>query len=167
MGPIEYFRQNHSDTAGSKWPPRSVGRGGAIVQGADLKGRLKPAIPSRKFPKVGGAVEISPRTLEVVNRHCRHAYRVAAIAIPIRYRDSDTNYQEDIAVVLLTQELMVTHAVRPACVNFDEKFDNEQLTEGNTGTVCPSPYEREFERESKREKDLFTPGLVNVTKFTL
>ncbi|KAI8427676.1 hypothetical protein MSG28_002140 [Choristoneura fumiferana] len=37
----------------------------SLVSALDLKGRLK-SIPSRKFPKFGGAVEISPRALEVL-----------------------------------------------------------------------------------------------------
>ncbi|XP_073963743.1 modular serine protease-like isoform X2 [Choristoneura fumiferana] len=61
--------------------------------------------------------------------------QVSAIHIPVRYHDAATSYQEDIAVLLLAQEFTVSQAVRPACVNFDEDFDNEQLKEGNLGTV--------------------------------
>ncbi|XP_073963740.1 proclotting enzyme-like isoform X1 [Choristoneura fumiferana] len=61
--------------------------------------------------------------------------QVSAIHIPVRYHDAATSYQEDIAVLLLAQEFTVSQAVRPACVNFEEDFDNEQLEEGNLGTI--------------------------------
>ncbi|KAI8426811.1 hypothetical protein MSG28_014493, partial [Choristoneura fumiferana] len=70
-----------------------------------------------------------------INDRSSQAYEVSAIHIPVRYHDAATSYQEDIAVLLLAQEFTVSQAVRPACVNFDEDFDNEQLKEGNLGTV--------------------------------
>nr|ACQ91108.1 trypsin-like serine protease [Choristoneura fumiferana] len=55
--------------------------------------------------------------------------------VPIPLTQATKPPRKNFAVLLLAQEFTVSQAVRPACVNFEEDFDNEQLKEGNLGTI--------------------------------
>ncbi|CAH2062410.1 unnamed protein product, partial [Iphiclides podalirius] len=61
---------------------------------------------------------------------------VSEIKIPARYQGSDSNFQEDIALVVLTTTIEYRTYVRPVCLDFDVNFDRRQLREGNIGKVA-------------------------------
>ncbi|XP_030034023.2 modular serine protease [Manduca sexta] len=60
---------------------------------------------------------------------------VKEIKVPPRYQGAVTNYQHDIALLLLTAHFNYTDHVKPACLNFDPEFDEKQLQEGQWGKV--------------------------------
>ncbi|GBP33252.1 Coagulation factor VII [Eumeta japonica] len=61
---------------------------------------------------------------------------VSEIIIPPRFRGSQTNFQDDIALLFLTRPYVNTEYVVPLCVDFDVKFDKQQLTHGNLGKIA-------------------------------
>ncbi|KAJ8703768.1 hypothetical protein PYW07_013062 [Mythimna separata] len=46
------------------------------------------------------------------------------------------NFQEDIALLILTTPFVYHPSVRPVCLNFDLQFDKRQLQPGNFGKVA-------------------------------
>ncbi|XP_037299095.1 clotting factor C [Manduca sexta] len=60
---------------------------------------------------------------------------VREIKIPPRYQGSAANFQDDIAVVILTKEFVIQLFVTPACVNFNPDLEEAQLREGELGKV--------------------------------
>nr|AAV91018.1 hemolymph proteinase 20 [Manduca sexta] len=61
---------------------------------------------------------------------------VKEIIIPPRYQGNVANFQDDIALVIVEKEFHNSEFVKPACVSFDERLDEEQLWVGNTGKVA-------------------------------
>ncbi|KAG6460407.1 hypothetical protein O3G_MSEX011969 [Manduca sexta] len=60
---------------------------------------------------------------------------VKDIKVPPRYQGVVTNFQHDIALLILTTEFTYNEHVKPACLNFDAVHDAEQLREGQSGKV--------------------------------
>ncbi|GBP45793.1 Modular serine protease [Eumeta japonica] len=61
---------------------------------------------------------------------------VAKIEIPVRFRGVHTNFQEDIALVVLASSLVYEVHIRPVCVDFDILKEKRQLTAGALGKVA-------------------------------
>ncbi|KAJ8705495.1 hypothetical protein PYW08_012541 [Mythimna loreyi] len=61
---------------------------------------------------------------------------VKEIKIPARFQGNAANFQEDIALLILTTPFVYHPTVRPVCLNFDLKFDQLQLQPGNFGKVA-------------------------------
>ncbi|GBP36296.1 Limulus clotting factor C [Eumeta japonica] len=58
---------------------------------------------------------------------------VAEIKIPSRFRGVQTNFQDDIALLMLSTPFTYETYVRPVCINFDVQFDKRQLQPGHLG----------------------------------
>ncbi|XP_026318464.1 modular serine protease-like [Hyposmocoma kahamanoa] len=58
------------------------------------------------------------------------------IKIPVRFQGAITHYQEDIAILRMTQAFEYKIYVRPVCLDFDVNFDNTQLQSGKLGKVA-------------------------------
>ncbi|KAJ8703769.1 hypothetical protein PYW07_013063 [Mythimna separata] len=61
---------------------------------------------------------------------------VKEIKIPVRFQGNAANFQEDIALLILTTPFVYHPSVRPVCLNFDLQFDKRQLQPGNFGKVA-------------------------------
>ncbi|CAG4958052.1 unnamed protein product [Colias eurytheme] len=61
---------------------------------------------------------------------------VKSIEIPPRFQGAAANFQEDIAVLILTTSIQYKTYVRPVCLSFDYEFDKTQLTVGKMGKVA-------------------------------
>ncbi|XP_026318479.1 modular serine protease-like [Hyposmocoma kahamanoa] len=61
---------------------------------------------------------------------------VEDIKIPLRFQGAITNFQEDIAILRLTQAFQYNSYVRPVCLDFDVNFDSTQLKSGKSGQVA-------------------------------
>ncbi|XP_073964468.1 uncharacterized protein [Choristoneura fumiferana] len=61
---------------------------------------------------------------------------IREIIVPPRYRGGKTSFQDDIAILRLVTPFSYARGLRPVCVSFDDDFDAEQLSEGNSGTVA-------------------------------
>ncbi|XP_063898963.1 modular serine protease isoform X2 [Helicoverpa armigera] len=61
---------------------------------------------------------------------------VIDIKIPPRFRGVETNFQDDLALVVLQKGLQFVMYIRPVCLDFDYKFDEEQLKAGSLGKVA-------------------------------
>ncbi|XP_026326314.1 venom serine protease Bi-VSP-like, partial [Hyposmocoma kahamanoa] len=68
----------------------------------------------------------------------KHAQKsdVNEIRVPPRFQGASTNFQEDIAILRLTQAFEYKTYVRPVCLNFDPNFDSTQLQSGKLGKVA-------------------------------
>jgi hypothetical protein len=60
---------------------------------------------------------------------------VQDLKIPVRYQDTQANYQADIALLILVTAIEYKIYVRPICLDFDPKVEQRQLSEGNKGKV--------------------------------
>ncbi|XP_013138490.1 PREDICTED: uncharacterized protein LOC106103304 [Papilio polytes] len=60
---------------------------------------------------------------------------VKSITLPKRFLGAATNYQDDVAVVLLAEPIVYTLNVRPVCLDFDSDFNRRQLEPGALGKV--------------------------------
>ncbi|XP_072941401.1 modular serine protease-like isoform X2 [Epargyreus clarus] len=68
---------------------------------------------------------------------------VAEIHIPKRFSGASSNYQSDIAILILKTDIEYNAFIRPVCVNFDFSVDfvDKQLQDGKLGKVasyCPT-----------------------------
>ncbi|XP_072941395.1 modular serine protease-like isoform X1 [Epargyreus clarus] len=68
---------------------------------------------------------------------------VAEIHIPERFRGAASNFESDIAILILETEIEYNAFIRPVCVNFDFSVDfvDKQLQDGKLGKVasyCPT-----------------------------
>ncbi|GBP91586.1 Modular serine protease [Eumeta japonica] len=61
---------------------------------------------------------------------------ITDIKVPPRFRGVQTNFQDDIALLLLATPFKYSPFVWPACINFQVEFDRKQLRDGNLGTVA-------------------------------
>ncbi|KAI5632138.1 trypsin domain-containing protein [Phthorimaea operculella] len=61
---------------------------------------------------------------------------VKDILIPTRYQGAATNFQDNIAIVLLTRTIEYSTHVRPVCLDFDISFERRQLQGGRLGKVA-------------------------------
>ncbi|XP_063837003.1 modular serine protease-like [Ostrinia nubilalis] len=68
----------------------------------------------------------------------QHAQKsdVAEIKLPARFRGGLTNYQDDLAVLVLAKEITFSPHVRPVCLDFDVIFERQQLKENSLGKVA-------------------------------
>ncbi|GBP76364.1 Modular serine protease [Eumeta japonica] len=57
-------------------------------------------------------------------------------SVIIMYRGGQTNFQDDIALLLLATPFEFSTYVWPACVDFDVDFDRRQLRDGNLGKIA-------------------------------
>ncbi|CAH0403933.1 unnamed protein product [Chilo suppressalis] len=62
--------------------------------------------------------------------------QVSEIKVPPRFLGVAANYQEDIALVVLTTPVQYNAYVSPVCLDFDPGFEERQLTNGNDGIVA-------------------------------
>ncbi|XP_037299465.1 modular serine protease-like isoform X2 [Manduca sexta] len=60
---------------------------------------------------------------------------VQEIKIPPRYQGAVANFQDDLAIVISVDEFDFEFFVKPACLSFDPKFDEEQLQDGKLGKI--------------------------------
>lgn len=60
---------------------------------------------------------------------------VKKIHIPPRFRGLDSNFQDDIAVVVVSHAFEYRSFVRPVCLSFDTIFEKQQLQPINKGKV--------------------------------
>ncbi|CAH2101415.1 unnamed protein product [Euphydryas editha] len=60
---------------------------------------------------------------------------VVDIKVPPHFQGAGTNYQDDIAIVVIATPFTYRASVRPVCVDFDEGFSNEQLNGSTLGKV--------------------------------
>ncbi|KPJ12638.1 Coagulation factor X [Papilio machaon] len=60
---------------------------------------------------------------------------VKRIKIPISFRGVINNYQDDIAVVILSEPIVYTRNILPVCLDFDPNFNSLQLEPGALGKV--------------------------------
>ncbi|KAI8426851.1 hypothetical protein MSG28_014532 [Choristoneura fumiferana] len=67
---------------------------------------------------------------------------IREIIVPPRYRGGKTSFQDDIAILRLVTPFSYARGLRPVCVSFDDDFDAEQLSEGNSGTWLPCHWRR-------------------------
>ncbi|GBP91583.1 Limulus clotting factor C [Eumeta japonica] len=66
-----------------------------------------------------------------------HFGKQPSIGIPGKwFRGGQTNFQDDIALLLLATPFEFNSFVLPACIDFNVKFDREQLRDGNLGTIA-------------------------------
>ncbi|GBP33261.1 Modular serine protease [Eumeta japonica] len=84
---------------------------------------------------------------------------VSEIKIPPRFRGSQTNFQDDVALLFLTTPFYYNEFVLPICMDFDPKFDAKQLTPGKFGKVAGWGLISEDGRETQK---LQTGWLPNV-----
>ncbi|KAI5630666.1 low-density lipoprotein receptor domain class A domain-containing protein [Phthorimaea operculella] len=61
---------------------------------------------------------------------------VRDIILPKRFQGAAANFQEDIAIMLLTTTIEYKTYVRPVCVDFDVNFERKQLQKGRMGKVA-------------------------------
>ncbi|CAB3232239.1 unnamed protein product [Arctia plantaginis] len=61
---------------------------------------------------------------------------VKKISIPRLFEGVQANFQEDIAVLILTTSFVYKTYIRPVCLNFDDIFDRLQLQHGNLGKLA-------------------------------
>ncbi|XP_023949286.1 modular serine protease [Bicyclus anynana] len=61
---------------------------------------------------------------------------VAEIKLTPRYQGSGTNYQDDIAIVVVVTPFVYLPSVRPVCINFDVLFEQQQLAPTSMGKVA-------------------------------
>ncbi|XP_073964034.1 transmembrane protease serine 12-like isoform X1 [Choristoneura fumiferana] len=64
-----------------------------------------------------------------------HKSDVSDIRIPVRFMGEQTNFQDDIALVIMSTPVVYVTYIRPVCINFDVDFDNRQLISSNMGKV--------------------------------
>lgn len=57
------------------------------------------------------------------------------IKLPILFQGEAANFQEDIAILVLSTPVMYTTYIRPVCLNFNLQFDRLQLQHGKLGKV--------------------------------
>ncbi|XP_028166517.1 modular serine protease-like [Ostrinia furnacalis] len=62
--------------------------------------------------------------------------QVAEIKLPARFRGGVTNYQDDLAVLVLAKEITFSPHVRPVCLDFNVIFERQQLKENSLGKVA-------------------------------
>ncbi|CAK1587827.1 unnamed protein product [Parnassius mnemosyne] len=58
---------------------------------------------------------------------------VKKIAVPKQFRGAEANYQDDIAVVVVSHSFEYQFHVRPVCLNFRHELYEEQLKSGSVG----------------------------------
>ncbi|KAI5643313.1 trypsin domain-containing protein [Phthorimaea operculella] len=63
-------------------------------------------------------------------------FEVVDIKVPPRFRGALSNFQDDIAIVRLSNPVVYAPHVRPVCLDFDPFFDAFQLRDGNFGKVA-------------------------------
>ncbi|GBP36287.1 SCAN domain-containing protein 3 [Eumeta japonica] len=68
---------------------------------------------------------------------------VAEIKVPSRFRGAQTDFQDDIALLVLSTPLTYETYIRPICIDFDELFEGQQLQQGNSGKVAGRIYKSE------------------------
>ncbi|CAK1556053.1 unnamed protein product [Leptosia nina] len=61
---------------------------------------------------------------------------IKSIEIPTRFQGSAANFQEDIALLILTTAIEYKTYVRPVCLSFDYNFDKRQLSPGKLGKIA-------------------------------
>nr|XP_049704064.1 modular serine protease-like [Helicoverpa armigera] len=61
---------------------------------------------------------------------------IREISVPVRFLGSDTNFQDDIALVKLVSRLEYSIHVRPVCIDFDFEFDSRQLKVFSVGKIA-------------------------------
>ncbi|CAB3260968.1 unnamed protein product [Arctia plantaginis] len=61
---------------------------------------------------------------------------VKQIKIPSLFQGAAANFQEDIAILILTTPFVYQTHVRPVCLNFDINFERWQLQQGNAGKIA-------------------------------
>nr|WGN96293.1 setae polypeptide [Ochrogaster lunifer] len=61
---------------------------------------------------------------------------VSEIHFPLRFHGGATNFQEDIAIVILASTIEYKTYVQPVCLNFEYNFERRQLVEGKMGKVA-------------------------------
>ncbi|XP_073964032.1 clotting factor C-like [Choristoneura fumiferana] len=66
----------------------------------------------------------------------RQTFDVSDVKVPTRFRDIETLYQSDIALVFLDRPAVYHHHVRPVCIDFDVNFDRRQLEDGKKGKIA-------------------------------
>ncbi|XP_041968433.1 uncharacterized protein LOC121725497 [Aricia agestis] len=62
--------------------------------------------------------------------------QVSEIRIPPKFLGSATNFQDDIAILILKTAIRYETYVRPVCLDFEYQFDKRQLQEGKLGKVA-------------------------------
>ncbi|KAL0852806.1 hypothetical protein ABMA27_012611 [Loxostege sticticalis] len=61
---------------------------------------------------------------------------VAELKLPPHFLGGSTNFQDDIAIVLLVETVVYSPLVRPVCVDFNVVFEKRQLRENSLGKVA-------------------------------
>lgn len=61
---------------------------------------------------------------------------ISEIKIPARFQGAAANFQEDIALVIVTSPFEFRTYVRPVCIDFDYNFSRRQLSVGAAGKVA-------------------------------
>ncbi|GBP30638.1 Limulus clotting factor C [Eumeta japonica] len=91
--------------------------------------------PSSRFAVAAGKLY---RPWSAPSDHGAQLRDVENIVIPKRFRGVQTNFQDDLAIVHLSNPLVFNYFfnnVWPACVDFDLNLDRTHLTPGNLGKV--------------------------------
>ncbi|GBP30644.1 Modular serine protease [Eumeta japonica] len=89
--------------------------------------------PSSRFAVAAGKLY---RPWSAPSDHGAQLRDVKDIVIPKRFRGAQTNFQDDIAIVYVSNPLSFNPDVWPVCVDFDLKMDRAHLTAGNLGKVA-------------------------------
>ncbi|XP_049765504.1 modular serine protease-like [Schistocerca cancellata] len=63
-------------------------------------------------------------------------FEVESIEVKDTYEAATRNYADDIAIIVLKIEITISDFVRPVCVDLESKYDREQLSSGNNGSVA-------------------------------
>ncbi|XP_063632328.1 modular serine protease-like [Cydia splendana] len=61
---------------------------------------------------------------------------VSDIKVPPRFSGAASNFQDDIALIILVTPVVLANYIRPVCVDFSVLFDERQLRPGNIGKVA-------------------------------
>ncbi|KOB68037.1 Pattern recognition serine proteinase [Operophtera brumata] len=60
---------------------------------------------------------------------------VKEVHLPSHFQGAETNYQADIALVIVASQFQFNMHIRPVCLDFDFIFESQQLRSGNRGKL--------------------------------
>ncbi|XP_030034009.2 modular serine protease [Manduca sexta] len=92
-----------------------------------------------------------------------HKSDVKEIHIPPQFKGRNTNYRNDIAIVVMSDPVTYKVDIRPICLNFDVQFERLQLKDGIMGKIGTWNVSRETLKLSKTLKVVENPYIDAAT----
>ncbi|KAG6460437.1 hypothetical protein O3G_MSEX011964, partial [Manduca sexta] len=132
----------------------------AVISAAHCFWRDGEVLPKDNYAVALGKISRAWTSPADVNAHKSD---VKEIHIPPQFKGMNTNYQNDIAVVVMSDPVTYKVDIRPICLNFDVQFERLQLKDGIMGKIGTWNLNRKTLELSKTLKVVENPYIDAAT----